>query len=123
MHLQQLKTHCICRRAICLPSDEDGTPCIVPVHLHELDTVSSMRIYIPKDLRQPDARALGIKVTPAHMPVLTWMQYTEENISRPYVHQTAALYTSCCLSTDLHSPVDVALRLMTWHATLLVGRQ
>ena len=37
-------------------------PCVVPVHLDELDAVSSVRIYIPKDLRQPEARALGIKV-------------------------------------------------------------
>ncbi|KAL3145466.1 hypothetical protein ABBQ32_003293 [Trebouxia sp. C0010 RCD-2024] len=49
------------RRAVCLPSDEEGVPSVVPVRLEEVEGLSSVRIYIPKDLRQPEARALGIK--------------------------------------------------------------
>jgi len=35
------------------------------MHLDEIDALSSVRIYIPKDLRQADARALGLKVLPS----------------------------------------------------------
>ncbi len=51
-----------CRRAVCLPADESGVPQVVPIQLDEVDALSSVRIYIPKDLRQPDARVLGLKV-------------------------------------------------------------
>ncbi|DBA84763.1 hypothetical protein WJX77_001199 [Trebouxia sp. C0004] len=49
------------RRAVCLPADASGSPQVVPIHLDEIDALSSVRIYIPKDLRQADARALGLK--------------------------------------------------------------
>ena len=48
---------------MCLPADENGVAQVVPVQLQEIDALSSVRIYISKDLRQPDARALGLKVT------------------------------------------------------------
>ena len=35
---------------------------MVPVQLQELDCLSSVRIYIPKDLRPPDARQMALKV-------------------------------------------------------------
>ena len=35
----------------------------MPLQLHELDCLSSVRIYIPKDLRPPDARQLALKVS------------------------------------------------------------
>ena len=47
---------------MCVPADESGTPQVVPIQLDEVDALSSVRIYIPKDLRQPDARTLGLKV-------------------------------------------------------------
>jgi len=53
-----------CRRAVCLPADASGSPQVVPIQLDEIDALSSVRIYIPKDLRQADARALGLKVLP-----------------------------------------------------------
>lgn len=40
-----------------------GTAAVVPVQLHELDALSSVRIYIPKDLRPPDARQMALKVS------------------------------------------------------------
>ncbi len=57
-----------CRRAACVAADASGSPQVVPIHLDEIDALSSVRIYIPKDLRQADARALGLKVLPqAHI--------------------------------------------------------
>ena len=57
-----------CRRAVCVAADASGSPQVVPIHLDEIDALSSVRIYIPKDLRQADARALGLKVLPqAHI--------------------------------------------------------
>ena len=38
---------------------------MVPIQLSEVDALSSVRIYIAKDLRQADSRALGLKV---HLP-------------------------------------------------------
>ncbi len=48
-----------------MPADASGSPQVVPMHLDEIDALSSVRIYIPKDLRQADARALGLKVLPS----------------------------------------------------------
>jgi len=48
-----------------VPADASGSPQVVPIHLDEIDALSSVRIYIPKDLRQADARALGLKVLPS----------------------------------------------------------
>ena len=45
-----------------MASDQAGSPQVVPDKLEELEALSSVRIYLSKDLRQPDARALGIKV-------------------------------------------------------------
>lgn len=53
---------------MCVAADESGTPQVVPLHLDEVDALSSVRIYIPKDLRQPDARTLGLKVLSAAAP-------------------------------------------------------
>lgn len=39
-----------------------GVAAVVPVSLSELAAFSSVRIYIPKDLRPPDARSLALKV-------------------------------------------------------------
>ena len=39
-----------------------GQAAVVPVQLQELDCLSSVRIYIPKDLRPPDARQMALKV-------------------------------------------------------------
>jgi len=69
MSMSNVLTHAVtfaihCRRAVCLPADASGSPQVVPIHLDEIDALSSVRIYIPKDLRQADARALGLKVLP-----------------------------------------------------------
>ena len=50
---------------MCVAADESGIAQVVPIKLDEVDAVSSVRIYIPKDLRQPDARALALKVIPS----------------------------------------------------------
>ncbi len=42
---------------------EPGSGAVVPVQLQELDCLSSVRIYIPKDLRPPDARQMALKVS------------------------------------------------------------
>ena len=54
---------------MCAAADESGTPQVVPIQLDEVDALSSVRIYIPKDLRQPDARILGLKVLSAAAPM------------------------------------------------------
>ena len=69
MTISKMLTHAAtfamhCRRAVCLPADASGSPQVVPIHLDEIDALSSVRIYIPKDLRSADARALGLKVLP-----------------------------------------------------------
>lgn len=50
------------RRAVCLAAEDHGVPQVVPIQLSEVEALSSVRIYIAKDLRQPDSRALGLKV-------------------------------------------------------------
>lgn len=78
-----------CRRAVCLPSDEEGVPSVVPVRLEEVEGLSSVRIYIPKDLRQPEARALGIKVTrPPYIPFLPQNPQYPASLSRLHVFDT-----------------------------------
>ncbi len=60
----------LCRRPRLVSAQSPGTTAVVPVQLHELDCLSSVRIYIPKDLRPPDARQLALKVStckPSHM--------------------------------------------------------
>lgn len=54
----------LCRRAVCLPAEEAGVPQVVPIQLSEVDALSSVRIFIAKDLRQSESRALGLKVGP-----------------------------------------------------------
>ena len=44
---------------------DPGSAAVIPVQLQELDCLSSVRIYIPKDLRPPDARQLALKVEPS----------------------------------------------------------
>ena len=41
-----------------------GVAAVVPVALGELDALSSVRVYMPQDLRPPDARALALKARP-----------------------------------------------------------
>ena len=54
---------CPCRRRPTLvDARSEGVPFVVPVALQEVDALSSVRIYIPKDLRPPDARTLALKV-------------------------------------------------------------
>lgn len=53
----------MCRRPVLVGARSSGIPCVVPVQLPELAAFSSVRIYIPKDLRPPDARALALKVS------------------------------------------------------------
>lgn len=50
-----------------------GVACVVPVQLDELAAFSSVRIYVPKDLRPPDARSLALKVHPFAPHLLTAM--------------------------------------------------
>lgn len=53
----------MCRRALPLPAGQPGgVPLVVPVSLEEVCALSSIRVYIPKDLRTQEARALGVKV-------------------------------------------------------------
>ena len=82
--LQPFATHC--RRAVCVPADASGTPQVVPIHLDEIDALSSVRIYIPKDLRQADARALGLKVLPR-----------KSYFSRRFSHFSATFHMVLCL--------------------------
>jgi hypothetical protein len=42
-----------------------GVAAVVPVALEELDALSSVRVYMPQDLRPPDARALALKARSA----------------------------------------------------------
>lgn len=51
------------RRAVLRSANQIGTPLVVPIALSEVVALSSIRVYIPKDLRTPEARALGIKVS------------------------------------------------------------
>lgn len=53
---------CACRRPKLVAACTPGQAAVVPVQLQELDCLSSVRIYIPKDLRPPDARQLALKV-------------------------------------------------------------
>jgi hypothetical protein len=41
---------------------EEGTPQVVALTLPDLDALSSVRLYLPKDLRPVDARRLALKV-------------------------------------------------------------
>ena len=59
---------------------EPGSGAVVPVQLQELDCLSSVRIYIPKDLRPPDARQMALKV--CH-------------------HSAAHIHTLCCSRAPL----------------------
>ena len=52
------------RRPQLLRARAGGVAAVVPVALSELAGFSSVRIYIPKDLRPPDARTLALKVLP-----------------------------------------------------------
>ena len=51
------------RRPRLVSAQDPGSGAVVPVQLQELDCLSSVRIYIPKDLRPPDARQMALKVT------------------------------------------------------------
>ncbi len=52
----------LCRRPTFVAAGAPGAPLVVPVVLTEVDQLSSVRIYIPRDLRQPEARAVVVKV-------------------------------------------------------------
>eukprot|EP00887_Chlorella_sp_A99_P001342 scaffold14.g1342.t1 len=47
------------RRAVPISAQQGGVPLVVPVSLQELASISSVRIFIPRDLRPPEARARG----------------------------------------------------------------
>ncbi|GAB4818279.1 hypothetical protein N2152v2_005325 [Parachlorella kessleri] len=50
------------RRAVPVAAGQaGGVPLVVPVSLEEVAALSSIRIYIPQDLRTQEARALGVK--------------------------------------------------------------
>ena len=49
------------RRPVLVGARSGGVACVVPVQLGELAAFSSVRIYVPKDLRPPDARTLALK--------------------------------------------------------------
>jgi len=53
----------LCRRPRLKPAQDPGSAAVVPVQLQEIYCLSSVRIYIPKDLRPPDARQMALKVT------------------------------------------------------------
>ena len=63
---------------MCLPAEDEGSggPQVVPIQLEEVEALSSVRIYIPKDLRQADARALGLKVGGPHPPLIATLRFT-----------------------------------------------
>jgi hypothetical protein len=44
---------CCCRRAVPVAPGAKGSPAVIPVALEELAAFSSLRIYIPQDLRTP----------------------------------------------------------------------
>jgi hypothetical protein len=50
------------------PGAAEGTPQVVPLTLPYLDALSSVRLYLPKDLRPPDARRLALKVPSSPSP-------------------------------------------------------
>ena len=52
---------CLLRRPQLIDARAAGVAAVVPVGLGELADLSSVRIYIPKDLRPPDARTLALK--------------------------------------------------------------
>eukprot|EP00884_Botryococcus_braunii_P015661 jgi/Botrbrau1/2779/Bobra.0164s0056.1 len=43
------------------PGVAEGTPQVLPLTLPNLDVLSSIRLFLPKDLRPPDARRLALK--------------------------------------------------------------
>ena len=47
-----------CRRAVPVPPSAKGQPAVIPVALPELAAFSSLRVYIPQDLRTPVRRVL-----------------------------------------------------------------
>lgn len=44
-----------------LPADSRGSPLIVPFPLEQVDAFSSIRMYVAKDLRQPEPRATAVQ--------------------------------------------------------------
>ena len=60
--------HCQVRVLLCrrrpqlVPATGQGLPQVVPCQLSELAALSSVRIYISKDLRPLESRQLGVKV-------------------------------------------------------------
>ncbi|EIE21291.1 antiviral helicase [Coccomyxa subellipsoidea C-169] len=72
------------RRPVLVGARSGGVACVVPVQLGELAAFSSVRIYVPKDLRPPDARTLALKAVgeverryPKGLPLLS----AEEDMS------------------------------------------
>lgn len=61
------------RRPVLVSARSSGVACVVPVQLDELAAFSSVRIYVPNDLRPPDARSLALKVHPFAPHLLTAM--------------------------------------------------
>ena len=56
-----------------MSAKDPGSAAVIPVQLQELDCLSSVRIYIPKDLRPPDARQMALKVHLHPGPQTPWL--------------------------------------------------
>ena len=54
-------------------SDEHASAQVVGVDLAEIEGISSLRVYIPKDLRTPESRKAGVKVRTGY-----WLSHTFE---------------------------------------------
>jgi ATP-dependent RNA helicase DOB1 len=50
------------RRAIPVSASVKGVPLVISSSLNEVTAFSSIRVYVPKDLRAPEQRALAVKV-------------------------------------------------------------
>ena len=73
---------------------------MVPVRLEEVEALSSVRIYIPKDLRPPEARALGIKVTEAPFTPLA-----PGALKTPTLPHHTLLVPPLCLTSSPYPPL------------------
>lgn len=88
------------RRPQLVPASGQGVPQVVPCQLSELAALSSVRIYISKDLRPLESRQLGLKVR-----VLTpsfWVsdgQQVLPSVQGPKAHVS----TACNVLGKLHA--------------------
>ena len=101
-------------------------PLVVPVPLSQLAALSSVRIYVPRDLRPPDARALAIKVRKRCTQVWLSKPITSPRFKPPLEHGRALptrVLQDCTLNScysahmpvRLHSSVCLAVTLASRH--------